>query len=159
MTNLFQGTSQFLIVSLVLINGLKSYALTPSSEEQKVIEEYNKYIKQGRRQFKEYKLPICEFASWHPNSPKEKCITLWTGWCWADKSPEISVYDKPNGNKINALRNGRLLSPKDEAGNKIPILIDDDYYQVGSWTKVFGPYRNQYRYWGWVERAELGCEP
>jgi len=165
MTKFLKKVSQLLIISSFLADQVNVYAIPLSNKDKKIIEQYNGYIEDGREyliRYKNYndsKLPICEFASWHPNSPEENCITLWTGWCWVSKSPQISVYDRPNGNTVNALKNGRLLSPEDEAGSTIPILIANEYYQVPSWTKVFGPYQNQYRYWGWVKRAELECEP
>lgn len=139
-----------LIVSL--FTATMTYPVTAqelSSRDKKIIQEYNQSIEKARRDSNEYNLPLCEFARWYSKSPKQpECNSFWTGWCWANRQPSIRVYDKPNGTFINALRGRRLLSPSERTGEKVSVYFMGEWGEEERWVKVFGPYKNQYRYWG-----------
>lgn len=59
----------------------------------------------------------------------------------------LNVRAIPNGQVINALRNGR------------EVYIDEIAYdsQGRPWARVSGYYQNRYRVWGWVFREFISC--
>lgn len=59
----------------------------------------------------------------------------------------LNVRDRPNGEVINALRNGREVY--------IEAATSDSQGQ--SWIRVGGYYQGQYRSWGWVFREFISC--
>lgn len=59
----------------------------------------------------------------------------------------LNVRDSPNGNVINALRNGR----------EVYILETADDEQGRPWAKIAGYYEGNYRIWGWVIREFISC--
>jgi hypothetical protein len=59
----------------------------------------------------------------------------------------LNVRDRPNGEVINSLRNGREVFILDTA-------YDDQNRQ---WVKIAGYYENEYRIWGWVIREFVSC--
>ena len=58
-----------------------------------------------------------------------------------------NVRATPNGQWINALRNGRVVEIKE---------IRNDY-KGRPWAYVTGWYNNQYRNWGWIIMDSLRC--
>lgn len=59
----------------------------------------------------------------------------------------LNVRDSPNGNVINALRNGREV-----------YILETAYDEQGrSWAKIAGYYEGNYRIWGWVIREFISC--
>jgi hypothetical protein len=59
----------------------------------------------------------------------------------------LNVRDRPNGEIINALRNGREVEILETA-------YDD---QNRPWVKIGGYYQGDYRIWGWVIREFISC--
>ena len=59
----------------------------------------------------------------------------------------LNVRDRPNGEIVNALKNGREVYIHE-------IAIDE---QNRSWAKVGGYYEGEYRIWGWVFREFISC--
>jgi glutaredoxin len=59
----------------------------------------------------------------------------------------LSVYDRPNGEFINALRFGR----------QVDIQNLDEDIQGRVWAKIAGYYEGKSRRWGWVLRRHLDC--
>jgi len=59
----------------------------------------------------------------------------------------LNVRDRPNGEIINALKNGREVYIHE-------IALDE---QNRSWAKVGGYYEGEYRIWGWVFREFISC--
>ncbi len=59
----------------------------------------------------------------------------------------LNVRDHPNGQIINALRNGREVYI-------LEIAYDN---QNRPWAKVGGYYEGEYRIWGWVFREFISC--
>lgn len=59
----------------------------------------------------------------------------------------LNVRAQPNGEVINALRNGR------------EVYIDQIAYDDRGrpWAKVSGYYKGKYREWGWVLREFISC--
>lgn len=59
----------------------------------------------------------------------------------------LNVRAQPNGQIINALRNGR------------EVYIDDIAYDEKGrpWARVSGFYKGEYRHWGWVFREFITC--
>jgi hypothetical protein len=59
----------------------------------------------------------------------------------------LNVRDRPNGEIINALRNGR------------EIYIHATAYDAQNrlWVNVGGYYDGEYRMWGWVLREFISC--
>jgi hypothetical protein len=59
----------------------------------------------------------------------------------------LNVRDRPNGEIINVLRNGR------------EVYIHETAYdeQNRPWVKVGGYYEGEYRIWGWVLREFISC--
>jgi hypothetical protein len=59
----------------------------------------------------------------------------------------LNVRDRPNGEIINALRNGREVA-----------ILETAYDEQGRpWAKVGGYYQGEYRIWGWVIREFISC--
>ena len=58
-----------------------------------------------------------------------------------------NVRATPNGQLINALRNGRSVNVE-RYGNDI---------QGRPWAYVSGWYKGEYRYWGWIIMDSLRC--
>jgi hypothetical protein len=59
----------------------------------------------------------------------------------------LNVRDRPNGEIVNALRNGREVEILETA-------YDD---QNRPWVKIGGYYQGEYRIWGWVIREFISC--
>jgi len=59
----------------------------------------------------------------------------------------LNVRDRPNGEIVNALRNGR----------EIDILEIAYAEQNRPWAKIGGYYEGEYRIWGWVLREFVSC--
>lgn len=59
----------------------------------------------------------------------------------------LNVRDKPNGQVINILKNGREVY--------IQEIIRDR--QGRPWARVSGYYRGRYREWGWIFREFISC--
>jgi hypothetical protein len=57
------------------------------------------------------------------------------------------ILASPNGEEINALRNGRVVD----------ILEYDRDYRGRPWAYVSGWYNGEYRYWGWIRMDYLKC--
>ena len=59
----------------------------------------------------------------------------------------LNVRYAPNGEVINALRNGREVE-----------ILEIDYDQQGRpWARIGGYYQGKYRIWGWVIREFISC--
>jgi hypothetical protein len=59
----------------------------------------------------------------------------------------LNVRDRPNGEVINSLRNGREV-----------FILDAAYdEQDRQWVKIGGYYEGEYRIWGWVIREFVSC--
>jgi hypothetical protein len=59
----------------------------------------------------------------------------------------LNVRDRPNGEIINALRNGREVD-----------ILGSAYDEQGRpWVKIGGYYQGEYRTWGWVIREFISC--
>jgi len=59
----------------------------------------------------------------------------------------LNVRDTPNGQVINALKNGREVYVHETAYDN----------QGRPWVKVGGYYQGEYRMWGWVFREFISC--
>ncbi len=59
----------------------------------------------------------------------------------------LNVRNQPNGQVVNALRNGREVYIEDTGSDE----------QGRSWVKVGGYYNGTYRVWGWVLREFISC--
>ncbi|MBW4551712.1 MAG: SH3 domain-containing protein [Aphanocapsa sp. GSE-SYN-MK-11-07L] len=59
----------------------------------------------------------------------------------------LNVRSSPNGEIVNALRNGREVYIHEVARDS----------QGRAWVKIGGYYDSRYRTWGWVIREFLSC--
>lgn len=59
----------------------------------------------------------------------------------------LNVRDAPNGQKINALKNGREV-----------VIINTGTDAKGrAWARIAGDYEGKQRVWGWVLREFISC--
>ncbi|MCU0567946.1 MAG: SH3 domain-containing protein [Oculatellaceae cyanobacterium Prado106] len=59
----------------------------------------------------------------------------------------LNVRNYPNGEIVNALRNGR----------EVEILEIANDEQGRAWARIAGYYEGEYRVWGWVIREFISC--
>ncbi|MFB2879815.1 hypothetical protein [Floridanema aerugineum] len=86
-------------------------------------------------------ITVCLSASTLPTKAETICkVTDPTG-------TPLNVRDRPNGNVVNTLRNGRQI--------RIDQLAEDE--QGRTWAKVGSFQNGKYRVWGWVIREFVSC--
>lgn len=86
-------------------------------------------------------ITVCLNASTLPTKAETICkVTDPTG-------TPLNVRDRPNGNVVNTLRNGRQI--------RIDQLAEDE--QGRTWAKIGSFQNGKYRVWGWVIREFVSC--
>ncbi len=86
-------------------------------------------------------ITVCLSASTLPTKAETICkVTDPTG-------TPLNVRNRPNGNVINTLTNGRQI--------RIDQLAEDE--QGRTWAKVGSFQNGKYRVWGWVIREFVSC--